>query len=156
MNKPEFAYVTFIASTPEKVWEALTNGEFTRQYWGGLKISSDWNVGSPVKHVAEDGSVGWEGEVLEFDPPHVLSYTFHMLMGEAYIRERPSRVTYTIEPWESVVKLSLVHDDAEPGSVTLENTRNGWPAIMSSLKSLLETDHALPFTRLGFGPRDRR
>ena len=155
MTKPAFVYVAYIATTPDRVWEALTSGEFTRQYWGGLRITSDWTIGSPVRHLTEDGRVGWEGEVLQFEPPRVLAYTFHMQISEAHRKEPPSRVTFTIEPFESLVKLTLVHDEAGPGSVTLETTSNGWPAIVSSLKSLLETGRPLPFSRLGFG-RDRQ
>jgi len=155
MPESAFVYVAYIATTPGKVWAALTSGEFTRQYWGGLRITSDWGIGSPVRHIAEDGHIGWEGEVLQFDPPRVLSYSFHMQISEAHREERPSRVTFTIEPFESLVKLTLVHNEADSGSVTLETTSNGWPAIVSSLKSLLETGRPLPFSRLGFG-RDRQ
>lgn len=151
MNKPEFVYVVFIDSDPQSVWNALTDGEFTRQYWGGLRIESDWHVGSPVRHVRDD-RVGLEGEVLRADPPHVLEYTFHMLVTPDYRAETPSRVRFEIEQFGPAVKLTLTHEAFESGSVTFENVRHGWPAILSSLKTLLETGSPLPYTRLGFAP----
>lgn len=78
MGESEFVYVAYIATTPEKLWEALTDGDFTQRYWGGRRIQSDWNVGSPVRHVRSDGGIDWQGEVLQSQRPHLLSYTFHM------------------------------------------------------------------------------
>jgi uncharacterized protein YndB with AHSA1/START domain len=155
INRPALVYVTYIATTPEKLWEALTDGEFTRRYWGGRRIQSDWVIGSPVEHVREDGGIDWRGEVLASQPPRLLSYTFHMEISDEHRSERPSRVTFDLQPLGSVVKLTLTHEDFEPGSVTLETTRHGWPAIMSSLKSLLETGSPLPFPGLGFGPSSK-
>jgi uncharacterized protein YndB with AHSA1/START domain len=155
MNKPTSVYVTYIDATPERVWQALVTPEFTRQYWVGRSGESDWRVGSAVRCVNEDGIVEWEGEVLQADRPRLLSYTFHMLINEAHRRERPSRITFELKTVQGVVKLTLTHDELEPASVTAETTQHGWPAIMSSLKSLLETGKALPFARLGFAPRQR-
>jgi uncharacterized protein YndB with AHSA1/START domain len=152
MEKPRFVYVTYVATTAEKLWQALTDGEFTRRYWGGRRIESDWQVGSPVKHVREDGGIDWQGEVLQSERPRLLSYTFHMLISERHRGERPSRVTFELQPMGAVVKLILTHDDFESERATLETTRHGWPAIMSSLKSLLETGSPLPFQGFGFGP----
>lgn len=152
IDKPRFVYVTYVATTPEKLWQALTDGEFTRRYWGGRRIVSDWQVGSPVKHLREDGCIDWQGNVLQSERPRLLSYTFHMLISEQHRDERPSRVTFELQPINSMVKLTLTHDDFESEKVTLETTRHGWPAILSSLKSLLETDSPLPFQGLGFGP----
>jgi uncharacterized protein YndB with AHSA1/START domain len=154
-HKPVFVYVTYIESTLEKVWQALTDGDFTQQYWGGLRISSDWQVGSQVQHVRPGGGIGWLGEVLRCEPPNVLSYTFSMQMNEGYRADAPSRVTYELREADGVVRLTLTHEHAGP-SATYENTRHGWPAIMSSLKSLVETGKPLPFKRLGFGPGDSR
>jgi uncharacterized protein YndB with AHSA1/START domain len=155
MTGPPFVYVTYIKTTPEKLWEALTDGEFTRRYWGGRRIQSDWNVGSAVRHVREDGGIDWEGEVMQAQPPRLLSYTFHMQISERHRGDRPSRVTFELQPMGSVVKLTLTHDDFEPDSATFETTRHGWPAIMSSLKSLLESGSPLPFQGLGFGPSSK-
>ena len=155
MTRPPFVYVTYIKTTPEKLWEALTDGEFTRLYWGGRRIQSDWNVGSPVRHAREDGGIDWEGEVLQAQPPRLLSYTFHMQISERHRGDRPSRVTFELQPMGSVVKLTLTHDDFESDSATFETTRHGWPAIISSLKSLLESGSPLPFQGLGFGPSSK-
>jgi uncharacterized protein YndB with AHSA1/START domain len=152
MNKPASVYVTYIASTPDAVWRALTDGEFTRRYWGGYRIQSDWAVGSPVKLLGVNGEAGWEGEVLVADPPRRLSYSFHMLISAAHSAERPSRVSFEIEPLGSLVRLTLVHHEFVSPGATFETSRYGWPAIVSSLKSLLETGSPLPFVRLGFGP----
>ncbi|MGH7843632.1 MAG: SRPBCC family protein [Candidatus Binatia bacterium] len=135
--------------------EALTDGEFTRRYWGGRRIQSDWKAGSTIRHVREDGGIDWQGEVLQSQPPRLLAYTFHMRISDKHHRERRSRVTFELQPMGSVVKLILTHDDFQAESATLETTRHGWPAIVSSLKSLLETGSPLPFQGLGFGPSSR-
>lgn len=155
MDRPAFVYVVYIATTPEKLWEALTDGEFTRRYWGGRRIESDWNVGSPVRHVREDGGIDWQGEVLQSERPRLLSYRFHMQISNKHRGEQPSRVTFELQPMGSVVKLTLTHEDFDPDSATYETTRHGWPAIMSSLKSLLEIGSPLPFQGLGFGPSSK-
>ena len=155
MAQIEIVYMIYIATTAEKLWEALTDGEFTRRYWGGRRIQSDWKVGSPVRHVREDGGIDWQGEVLQSERPRLLSYTFHMEISEEHRRDQPSRVTFELQPMDSVVKLTLIHDDFVSEKPTFETTRHGWPAIMSSLKSLLETGSPLPFQGLGFGPSNK-
>src|SRR5262245_17141765 len=110
MEQQDTAYVIYIATTPEQLWEALTDGAFTQQYWGGLRITSDWQVGSAVQMIANDGRIGWEGEVLEWEPPRRLAYTFHMLHSDAHRGEAPSRVSFELEPMGEVVKLTLMHD----------------------------------------------
>lgn len=154
MKKPEFVYVTYIDTTPEKVWQALTNGEFTRQYWGGRSITSDWQEGSEVKHLQDDGSLDWAGKVLEANPPKRLSYTFDPATDDEMPGyegdkvdldnpEPPSRVTFEIDEFMGKVRLTLVHDQFEPGSKVLQGISVGWPAILSSLKSLLEQGEPL-------------
>jgi uncharacterized protein YndB with AHSA1/START domain len=117
--------------------------------------NNDWNVGSPVRHVREDGGIDWEGEVLQAQPPRLLSYTLHMHISAQHRGERPSLVTFELQPIGSVVKLTLIHDDFESASATFETTRHGWPAIMSSLNSLLEVGSPMPFQGLGFGPSSK-
>lgn len=152
MERPAHVYVSYIATTPEKLWQALTHEEFTRQYWPGARLVSDWKPGSPVLCLGGEGAVAWQGEVLEADQPRRLSYTFHMQVSEDHRADTPSRVTFEIEPAGDVVKLTLTQDRFLPGSVTWETTRYGWPAIISSLKSLLETGRALPFAGFNFRP----
>ena len=150
MRKPEFVYVTYIETTPEKLWEALTSSEFTKRYWWNTEVKSDWKVGSPFALVM-DGTTTDVGEVLEFDRPRRLSYTFHHVLSEAAKKERPSRVTFVLEPYGKLTKLTLTHEDFDAGSVILDGISKGWPAILSSLKSLLESGTALeiPVSALG-------
>jgi uncharacterized protein YndB with AHSA1/START domain len=108
-----------------------------------------------VQYLTEGGAVGWEGEVVQADAPRVLAFTLHMLISEAHRLEAPSRVTFELEVVQGVVKLTLTHDHLESDSATYDTTVHGWPAIMSSLKSLIETGHALPFARMGFAPGQR-
>lgn len=154
MAKPEFVYVIYIDTTLGKAWKALTNGEFTRQYWGGRRIESSWQEGSAVNHFKEDGSLDWSGKVLEVAPPKRLSYTFDPAVNDempGYTGdkvdlldpEKPSRVTFELEEYMGRVRLTLVHDQFEPGSKVLQGVTVGWPVILSSLKSLLEQGEPL-------------
>src|SRR2546423_5189751 len=142
MRKPEFIYVTYIETTPEKLWEALTNSEFSRRYWRGTEVKSAWKVGSPFALVM-NGTTTDVGEVLEVDRPRRLSYTFHHVLSEAARKERPTKVVLNLEPHGKLVKLTPTHEDFEEGSVILDGISKGWPAIPSSLKSLLESGTAL-------------
>jgi uncharacterized protein YndB with AHSA1/START domain len=142
MSKPDFVYVTYIETTPEKLFKALTDSEFSRRYWFGAAFRTDWKVGSPFALVMDD-RVTDTGTVLEFDPPKRLSYTFHHELSERAAREKPSRVTFVLQPYGKLVKLTLTHDDFAPDSVVIENVSKGWPAILASLKSLLERDEPL-------------
>jgi uncharacterized protein YndB with AHSA1/START domain len=148
MNTPTFVYVIYIETTPEKLWEALTNGVFTEKYFFGRRIQSDWQEGSSVTYYRPDGELDVHGQVLKSEPPHLLSFTWEV-PGDPTQRERATRVTFQLQPMDSTVKLTLKHEDlvAEDFSDD-ENTfvglNNGWPAILSNLKSLLETGRTLP------------
>jgi uncharacterized protein YndB with AHSA1/START domain len=142
MSKPEFVYVTYIETTPEKLFQALTDSEFSKQYWFGTSLRSGWTVGAPFALVV-DGRVTDTGTVLEFDPPRRLAYTFHHELNDAARKERPSRVTFVLEPYGKLVKLTLTHDDFAPDSVVIDGISKGWPAILASLKSLLERGEPL-------------
>ena len=142
MSKPVFVYVTYIASTPEKVFRALTDHESTGKFWFGHAATSDWKVGSEVAFHRE-GKLILKGEVLEFDPPKRLSYTFKPLHDELYSGEQPSRVVFDIEHQKTQVKLTVTHDDFAPDSKVFGSISNGWPLVLSSLKSYLETNHVL-------------
>jgi uncharacterized protein YndB with AHSA1/START domain len=150
MSKPEFIYAIYIETTPEKLWEALTSSEFSKRYWFGTELRSDWKVGSPLALVM-NGTATDNGEILEADRPRRLSYTFHHVTGEAARKERPSKVVFNLEPHGKLVKLTLTHEDFEAGSKLLDGISKGWPAILSSLKSLLESGTALeiPVSALG-------
>ena len=142
MSKPEFVYVSYIETTPEKLWAALTTSEFSRRYWWDTDVVSDWKVGSPFSLVL-NGKTTDVGEILEADPPRRLCYSFRHILNEAARNERPSRVTFVLEPHGKLVKLTLMHEDFAENSVILDGISKGWPAILASLKSLLETGTAL-------------
>jgi uncharacterized protein YndB with AHSA1/START domain len=141
MNKPEFVYTTYIETSAEKLWQALTDGDFTESYWFGHRVTSDWKAGSPYTF-ARQGAPSIEGKVLVSDPPRQLSYSWDSCSPEAR-RERTSRVTFDLEPRGKIVKLTVTHDELDERGVTLRNISGGWPMVIASLKSLLETGHAL-------------
>ena len=144
-DSQEFVYVTYIKTTPEKLWEALTSAEFTRQYWFGIAVTSDWKVGSTVKYLKE-GDAKVEGKVLIADRPKCLSYTFRETFGESS-KEPPTKVTLELEPeaGTGTVRLTVTHSDFVPNSKHRPSISQGWPAVLSGLKSLLETGKTLEF-----------
>jgi uncharacterized protein YndB with AHSA1/START domain len=148
--KPEFVYVIYIKTTPAKLWEALTSSEFSRRYWFGTELRSDFRVGSPLALVM-DGTVTDTGEILEADRPRRLSYTFKHELDDGMRKEGATKVIFTLEPHGELVKLTLTHENFAPGSKLLDGISKGWPAILSSLKSLLESGDALaiPLAALG-------
>jgi uncharacterized protein YndB with AHSA1/START domain len=141
MSKPEFVYVTYIETTVEKLWQALTDGDFTERYWFGHRVTSEWKAGSEYKF-ARQGAPTIEGKVLVVDPPMRLAYSWDSCSPEAQ-RERTSRVTFDLEPRGKVIKLTVTHDELDERGVTLRNISGGWPMVLASLKSLLETGHVL-------------
>lgn len=156
MSKPEFVYTTYIKTTPERLWQALTDPAFTSRYWGAT-FTTDWAVGSPMTWQYAGVTVEDPDQVvLESEPYRRLSYTWQTItqefadavgFGDEYFEkassERRSKVTFELEAVGPVVKLTVVHDDFDPGSVTLESVSGGWPMVLSSLKSLLETEESL-------------
>ena len=151
MSKPEFVYVTYIETTPEKLWEALTNSDFTRRYWFGVRLRSDWKVGSSFEMVHGDGSVSDAGKVVEYDPPRRLAYTF-VNLSDTYRNDIPALATFELEPHGKLVKLTLTHAGFTEGSKMLPAVSRGWPAILSSLKSMLETGQPLDIPRAAIKP----
>jgi len=145
-DRPSFVYVTYINTSAEKLWTALTDGKFTREYWGGRAIASDWKVGSEVRLTKQNGSDdGARINVLEIDPPAKLVLSWR----SGFQPTGPAtRVTFTIQPaGPKNVKLTVVHEEYEPGSMVHDMLREGWSAILSSLKTFLETGEALDVTR---------
>ncbi len=142
MSKPVFVYTTYIETSAEKLWHALTDGDFTERYWFGHRITSDWKVGSAY-HFANQGKTTVEGKVLVSDPPRRLAYSWLNRKEEAK-GEGTSRVTFDLEPRGKVVKLTVTHDELGEDGKTLRDISGGWPLVMASLKSILETGHALP------------
>lgn len=157
MGNNEFVYTTYINTTPERLWQALTDPAFTRRYWG-VAFESDWNVGSTMIWEERGVRISDPAQVvLESEPYRRLAYTWHTFTPEwaenngvsdevltAVTNERRSKVTFEIEPHGQVVKLTVVHDDFDPGSTVQKMVSEGWPALLSTLKTLLETGDTLP------------
>jgi uncharacterized protein YndB with AHSA1/START domain/DNA-binding transcriptional ArsR family regulator len=156
MQKPQFVYATYINTTPEQLWQALTDPAFTQRYWG-TTFATDWQAGSPMTWQYKGVTVkDPEQVVLESDPYRRLAYTWQTITPEfaevvgfdaqqlaKLTAERRSKVSFDIEPHGQGVKLTVIHDDFDPGSAMLESVSNGWPAVLSSLKTLLETGEPL-------------
>jgi uncharacterized protein YndB with AHSA1/START domain len=142
--KPSIVYTIYIASTPEKVWQALTSAEFSRKYFSGNAVEVDLKIGGPFVVRQPDGSLHISGEVIECVSPRKLTVTFNVNWPALIEKLGPTLVTYEIEPVGDVVKLTLIQSHDRPISDDiLSGGRSGWPAILSSLKSLLETGEAL-------------
>ena len=138
MDKPTFVYVTYIATTLEQLWSALTSEQFTQQYWEGGQLQSDWQVGSSVQQIDKDGESESIGEVLESQPPYLLSYTLTSPnLTEAHL----SRVRFELEPYGAIVKLTLIHAQLDLQSCMTISRR--WTASLSYLKRLLEIEDVL-------------
>lgn len=145
-NDSDFVYVSYIRASQEKIWEALTSAEFTRQYWFGIAVTSDWKVGSPMTYVTKDGETVVDGKVLKVDRPKLLCYTFHETFGESS-KEPPTKVTIELEPeaGTQTVRVTITHTDFITNSKHKPSISQGWPAVLCSLKTLLEAGVSLEF-----------
>ena len=141
MSKLEYVYVTYIETTAEKLWQALTDGDFTERYWFGHRVTSDWAVGAAYRFTNQ-GKPMVEGKVLVSDPPRRLAYSWDVVK-EGAARERTSRVTFDLVPRGKVIKLVVTHDEIDEGGTTLRDVSAGWPLVLASLKSILETGRPL-------------
>ncbi len=147
MSKSKFVYVTYIAAAPEKVWNALIDEEATKKYWGRCNVS-DWKPGSKWEHrsLEDSKTANIVGKVIASAPPSrlVISWAFPSEI------EKPnaiSRVTFDIEPHEGGnTRLTVTHDDLEPGSDMERGITGGWPRVLSNLKTFLETGRVMPIT----------
>jgi uncharacterized protein YndB with AHSA1/START domain len=142
-NNSQFVYVTFIRTTPEKLWSALTTPEFMQQYWFGMHCECDWKVGSPWRLVFDDGRIADAGEIIAIDPPRSMQIQWRNEWNEVLKAEGFSLCTFELEPLSDVVKLTVTHEIDVEKSVFIEKVSGGWPRILSNLKSLLETGEAL-------------
>ena len=142
--KPLTVYTIYIASTPEKVWEALTSAEFTRKYFFGNSVEIEQRVGGAYIVRTPDGAPHISGEVLACDPPKKLTVTFNVNWPALIEKLGPTLVTYEIEQAGEAVKLTMSESHDRPlNDDILSGGRQGWPAILSSLKSVLETGKPL-------------
>lgn len=141
-----FVYVTFIKTTPQRVWDALTTPDFIRKFWFNMPQESDFKAGSPWKMTFEDGRVADAGQILESDPPRRLVINWRNEWKPELKAEGPAVCTYLIEEPENypgAVKLTVTHTIARENSQFIEAVSGGWPRILSNLKSLLETGEAI-------------
>ena len=160
MDKPTFVYTTYIQTTPERLWQALTEPAFTKRYWG-LTFHTDWKAGSTMTWEQRGVTIADAGQVvLESEPYRRLSYTWHTFtpeLSEALeldedVREKVaaeprSKVTFELEPQGELVKLTVIHDGFEADSRVISMISGGWPKVLSGLKTLLETGNTLPSAR---------
>jgi uncharacterized protein YndB with AHSA1/START domain len=143
MARSTFVYVTYIRTTPEKLWSALTDQEFMKQYWFGSHCESEWRAGSSWKMVYPDGHVSDAGEIIEAEPPRRLVIRWQHQNKPELKAEGESRCTMELEPSGSAVKLSITHTIEREPSKLIEAVSGGWPKVLSNLKSLLETGSAV-------------
>jgi uncharacterized protein YndB with AHSA1/START domain len=148
MNKAEFVYVTYIATTPEKAWRAIVDPEMAAQYWNGLKADhpahvnvSDWKAGSRWEHQRVDSrETAIAGKVLEIDPPRRLVLSWGRPGND---ERKPSRLTMELEPMGQVVKLTVTHEGFETDADMLQGISEGWPVVLANMKTFLESGRSL-------------
>ncbi len=146
-----FVYVTYIRTTPEKLWEALLKPEFTKIYWFGVTMQSEWKKGAGWKMIFDDGRVADTGEILEIEKPKRLVIKWRNEFMPELKAEGYSRCTIELEPVADSVKLTVLHEIDKTGSVFIEKVAGGWPKILASLKSMLETGK--PLAEIASTPR---
>ncbi len=145
-EKPAHVYEIYIRATPERLWQALVDGELTRRYYFGCRVESDWTPGSPYRLVDDAGAALVTGENVEIDPPRRLVQTFGAPWAPEVGRDSPSTVTWEIEPvgdTGKTCKLTLIHDNLDAASLLGKEISAGWAQILSGLKTLLETGEPL-------------
>jgi uncharacterized protein YndB with AHSA1/START domain len=139
MAKSTYVYVTYIRTTQEKLWSALTDVEFMKQYWFGMRCESEWTPGSSWKLISESGQVFDSGEIVEAVPPKRLVIRWVHQNRPELTAEGESFCTMELEAIGTAVKLSITHSIEREHSKLIEAVSGGWPKILSNLKSLLET-----------------
>jgi uncharacterized protein YndB with AHSA1/START domain len=147
MAKSQFVYVTYIRTTPEKLWQALIDPEFTRKIWSETWQECEWKPGASWRLMIPDGRIGDTGEVIEIVPHKRLVLSWRNEFKPELREEGYSRLTYELEQQGDSVKFTLIHEIEKPDSKLIKAVSGGWPAILSSVKSLLETGEALEMTR---------
>lgn len=138
-TESSFAYVTFIRTTPEKLWSALTDVTQMKEYWFGMQINTEWKTGAPWKMVFPDGKVADTGEILELERPRRIRLKWRNEFRPELKAEGFAVCTIEIEPYGDAVRLSIMHTIERADSKFIQAVSGGWPKILSNLKSLLET-----------------
>ncbi len=146
MAESRFVYATYIRTTPEKLWRALIDPEFTRRYWCETRQESQWKPGASWRILIPDGSVIDTGEILEIEPHKKLVLTWRNEFKPELHAEGYSRLTCELEPVGESVKLTVIHEIDKPDSKLIQSVSGGWPRVLASLKSLLETGEPLAET----------
>jgi uncharacterized protein YndB with AHSA1/START domain len=146
MSSSRFVYVIHIATTPEKLWAALTQPEFTKRYWCETWQESGWKPGASWKAMIPDGRIADAGEIKVYDKPKKLVLTWENQFIPEMKAEGHSTLTYELEQMPSSVKLTLTHEIALAKSKLIDAVSQGWPSLMSSLKTMLETGEPLSET----------
>lgn len=147
MAGTRFVYATYIRTTPEELWRGLIDPEFTRRYWAETWQESEWKAGASWRLMIPDGRVGDAGEIVEIEPHRRLVLSWRNEFRPELRAEGFMRVTYELEPEGDMVKLTLIQEMDREGSQTIEEMSKGWPLLLASLKSLLETGEPLEATR---------
>jgi uncharacterized protein YndB with AHSA1/START domain len=147
MAESRFVYVTYIRTTPETLWQALIDPEFTRRYWCETHQESEWKPGATWQIMTPYGRVAASGEILEYAPNRRLALSWRNELFAVMRAEGHSRLAYELEQHGDSVKLTLIHEIDMPESQLITAISSGWPPILSSLKSLLETGESLDLTR---------
>ncbi len=150
METTAFTYTVYIAASPRQTWDALSSAQISPQFWSGCSIESDWHVGSEVT-LTRDGGVRSSGRILECTPPSRLAYSFTIRYVPELEAEGPTHVAFELEPLGRQTRLTLTHSRFGPASKTFPIISQSWPAILSSLKSLLETGQPLSDVRRAGG-----
>ena len=154
MKKPDYVYVTYIATTPERAWRALIETDLMREWWldpvaGCARVNvSDWKPGSRWAHTRADGSgtVDIVGKVVETTPPRRLVFTWAR-PADAENDSKHSRVAFDIEPYgDALIRLTVTHDELASDPDMFNGVSGGWPKVLSNLKTFLETGRGLPQT----------
>jgi uncharacterized protein YndB with AHSA1/START domain len=147
-NDLSFACETYIRATPERVWQAFTDGDLTARYFFGSRVQSSWRPGEEIVYVGPDGLTRMsEGTIVEADPGRRLVYRSRLLYDPEVAKDAPIRLTWEITPLGEVCKLVLTHDEFDGETATYRAVTSGVPALMASIKSLLETGEPLPLPR---------
>jgi uncharacterized protein YndB with AHSA1/START domain len=138
-GRSSFVYVTYIRTTPERLWAALTSKEFAQQYWRGAYPEAEWKLGGSWKLMFPDGRVGDAGEIVAFEPSKRLGIRWRNEFNPELKAEGWSHCTMELEPVDQAVKLTVSHSIEREQSRFIDAVSGGWPQILSNLKSLLET-----------------
>jgi len=147
MERPRHVFQVYIRTQPDQLWQAITDPEFTQRFFFQTRLQTELRAGAPLQYWSRDGHLAVEGHVVTAEPPRKLVTTWAFRHEPEMASDPPSRVTWEIEPLDDMCRLTLVHDDFPSETATFKSVGGGWPLVLSSLKSLLETGEPLPSLR---------